>query len=123
MVDRGLLPKSDLPDAYPYLQDIAGLQSGLLDTDVSLSASAETSSGLITDLNAFLSGATTELTALVGSSAVAHITSLPSTDLLPSLGALFANPLDLISFCGLASGSAGFCIMDTSETVSQSGLR
>src|ERR1700733_5531508 len=37
-VDLGMLPTADLPNAYPYLPDVAGLQSGLLDTGMSTSA-------------------------------------------------------------------------------------
>ena len=102
-VDLGLLPAADLPNAYPYLPDVAGLQSGLLDTGVSTSAaSAETSgaldiSGVLAELTAYLPGATSDLSALIGSSATAELTSLLTADLLPSLTTLFANPLDLLS--------------------------
>jgi diacyltrehalose acyltransferase len=102
-VDLGMLPTADLPNAYPYLPDVAGLQSGLLDTGMSTSAaSAETTgaldiNGLLADLTTYLPGATSDLSALIGSSATAELTSLLTADLLPSLTALFANPLDLLS--------------------------
>jgi diacyltrehalose acyltransferase len=111
MVDLGLLPESDLPDAYPYLPDLSGLESGLLDTGVSASSAMETPSalfgdlsselnisGLLADLNTYLPGATSALTALFDSSAAADVTSLLTADLPPNLTALFANPLDLLSF-------------------------
>jgi diacyltrehalose acyltransferase len=102
-VDLGLLPTADLPNAYPYLPDVAGLQSGLLDTGISTSAAtAEPSgalaiSGLLADLTTYLPGATSDLSALIGSSATAELTSLLTADLLPSLTTLFANPVDLLS--------------------------
>jgi hypothetical protein len=102
-VDLGLLPTADLPNAYPYLPDVAGLESGLLDTGISTSAaSAETTgaldiSGVLAELTSYLPGATSDLSALIGSSATAELTSLLTADLLPSLTTLFANPLDLLS--------------------------
>jgi hypothetical protein len=102
-VDLGLLPTADLPNAYPYLPDVAGLESGLLDTGISTSAaSAETAgaldiSGVLADLTTYLPGASSDLSALIGSSATAELTSLLTADLLPSLTTLFANPLDLLS--------------------------
>ena len=60
-VDMGMLPTSELPNAYPYLPDLSGLMSGST-ADVAAPADAA------------LSG-----------------------DLLSSLTALFANPLDFMS--------------------------
>jgi diacyltrehalose acyltransferase len=110
-VDLGLLPQSDLPDAYPYLPDVSGLESGLLGSGVSASTDAPASSAqlgdlsapltfgtLLGDLNTYLPGVTSDLTALFGSGAAADLTSLLSADLLPSLTGLFANPLDFLSF-------------------------
>ncbi|MEO8814689.1 MAG: PE-PPE domain-containing protein [Mycobacterium sp.] len=62
-VDLGMLPASQLPNLYPYLPDLAGLQSG--STVIGLvppSAEAEASSfsTLLGDLNAYLPGAGTE---------------------------------------------------------------
>lgn len=97
-VDLGMLPQSDLPDVYPYVPDVSGLESGLLDAPLSASSAAAMSSaslgdlssqltfgGLLSDLNTLFSGATTELTSLL------------SAD-LPTLAGLFANPLDFLSF-------------------------
>jgi diacyltrehalose acyltransferase len=110
-VDLGLLPESDLPDAYPYLPDVSGLESGLLDSEVSASTAASASSALLGDLsapltfgtllgdlNTYLPGVTSDITALFGSGAAADLTSLLSADLLPSLTGLFTNPLDFLSF-------------------------
>jgi hypothetical protein len=98
-VDLGLLPESDLPDAYPYLPDVPGLESGLLDGDVSASTAAAASTALAGDLSgqanlSALLGDATGLGALFGSSAVTELTSQLSAD----LSALLANPLDLLSF-------------------------
>jgi hypothetical protein len=94
-VDLGLLPESDLPDAYPYLPDVTGLESGLLDGDVPASAVAAESSALVeTNLSALSADATTGLSALFGSSAAADLTSQLSADLT----ALLANPADFLSF-------------------------
>lgn len=97
-VDLGLLPQSDLPDVYPYVPDVSGLESGLLDAPLSASSDAAMSSaslgdlssqlnfgGLLSDLNTLFPGATTELTSLLGAD-------------LPTLAGLFANPLDFLSF-------------------------
>jgi diacyltrehalose acyltransferase len=103
-VDLGMLPTADLPNAYPYLPDVAGLESGLLNTGISTSASsAETAgaldiSGLPAALSTYLPGATSDLSALIGSSGAAELTSVLTADLLPSLTTLFANPLDLLSW-------------------------
>jgi hypothetical protein len=51
-------------------------------------------SALLADLSTY---ATTELSALFGSSTAADIASLSSTDLLSSLAGLFANPVDFLS--------------------------
>ena len=102
-VDLGMLPVSDLPNVYPYLPDVAGLQSGLLDTGMSTSAATAEStgtldiSGLLADLTTYLPGATSDLSALIGSTATAELSSFLTADLLPSLTTLFANPLDLLS--------------------------
>jgi diacyltrehalose acyltransferase len=82
MVDLGLLPESDLPDAYPYLPDVSGLESGLLDTGVSASSDTSASSTLLGDL-----GLSTLLTDLN--------TYLPSA--ANELTNLFANPFDFLS--------------------------
>lgn len=84
-VDLGMLPTSDLPNAYPYLPDIAGLESG------SVGAAAASA----------LPGASAlagDLSALFGSGTASDVTSLLSTDLLSSLTGLFANPVDFLSF-------------------------
>jgi diacyltrehalose acyltransferase len=86
MVDLGLLPESDLPDAYPYLPDVSGLESGLLDTGVSASSDTETPSALLGDLSSELnlSGLLAELN-----------TYLPGA--ASEFTALFANPFDFLS--------------------------
>jgi hypothetical protein len=73
LVDLGILPQSDLPDLYPYLPDIAGLQAGLLTDDALaatyasesanalISALATSSSPLASELSAYLPGAATQL--------------------------------------------------------------
>jgi diacyltrehalose acyltransferase len=102
-VDLGMLPTADLPNAYPYLPDVPGLESGLLDTGISTSgSSAETAgaldiSGLLAALSTYLPGTTADLSALIGSSGAAELTSVLTADLLPSLTTLFANPVDLLS--------------------------
>lgn len=97
-VDLGLLPQSDLPDVYPYVPDVSGLEAGLLNTPVSASSDAATASAslgdltsqlnfgeLLSDLNTLFPGATTGLASLL------------TTD-LPTLAGLFSNPFDLLSF-------------------------
>jgi diacyltrehalose acyltransferase len=86
MVDLGLLPESDLPDAYPYLPDVSGLESGLLDSAVPASFAAETSSTLLGDLGGALnlSELLTDLNIYLPSAA-------------SDLTALFANPFDFLS--------------------------
>ena len=110
MVDMGQLPKSDLPDAYPYLPDLSGLQANSLAAVSVLPSTAASSallgdltgqldlSALTADVNTFLSDATSLLAGLFGSSAAADLTSLVSTELLPSLTTLFASPLDFLGF-------------------------
>jgi diacyltrehalose acyltransferase len=96
-VDLGMLPTSDLPNLYPYLPDVAGLESGMLDAPISgASASAETTGAM--DISGLLAGATSDLSALIGSGAPTELTSWLNADLLPSLTTLFTNPLDLLSF-------------------------
>jgi hypothetical protein len=107
-VDMGMLPTSDLPDLYPYLPDVSGLQSGSVGGEISAAATASSVpladssaplslGALLGDLNAYLPGVTSELTPLLGSTAAADLSSLLSADLLPGLAALLANPLDLLS--------------------------
>lgn len=96
MVDLGMLPTSDLPNAYPYLPDISGLQSGSVAAAASAVPAASAVVGdlsgqpnlsaLLTDLSTY---ATAELSALFGSSTAADIASLSSTDLLSGLTGLF----------------------------------
>jgi hypothetical protein len=73
LVDLGILPQSDLSSLYPYVPDIAGLESGdatsLAGATADASASyaalvadlADSSSPLATDLSAFLPGLATDL--------------------------------------------------------------
>ena len=90
-VDLGMLPTSDLPNLYPYLPDVSGLESGA----VSMTAAATTAAAVpaATSLSAvwadLSSYATTELGALFGSGTVADLTSSLSTDLLSGLTGLF----------------------------------
>ncbi len=96
MVDLGMLPTSDLPNAYPYLPDISGLESGSVGASVSALPTASALAGdlsgqpnlsaLLADLSTY---ATAELSALFGSSAATDVASLSSTDLLSSLAGLF----------------------------------
>ena len=97
-VDLGMLPTSDLPNLYPYLPDVAGLQSGAVGGEVPAAASASSVpladssaplslGALLGDLNAYLPGITSELTPLLGSTAAAELSSMLSADLLPSLAA------------------------------------
>jgi hypothetical protein len=104
MVDMGLLPTQDLPDAYPYLPDVSGLESGSAATSAAATAAsalagdvggATSASALSADVSTYL---TTELHALFGSGAATELTSMLSSDFLPSLTALLGNPLDLLSF-------------------------
>lgn len=104
MVDMGLLPTQDLPDAYPYLPDVSGLESGSAGTSASVTAAsaladevggATSVSALSADVSTYL---TTELNTLFGAGAATELTSMLSSDFLPSLTALLGNPLDLLSF-------------------------
>jgi diacyltrehalose acyltransferase len=73
LVDLGILPQSDLSDLYPYVPDVAGLQSGLLTSDALATADATasanalaadlaaSSSPLASELSAVLPGAATDL--------------------------------------------------------------
>ncbi|MFZ0716037.1 PE-PPE domain-containing protein [Mycobacterium sp.] len=78
LVDMGILPQSDLPDLYPYVPDVAGLEAGALTSstsasdalaalDASDSASAlasdlaNSSSPLASELSAYLPGFATDL--------------------------------------------------------------
>jgi diacyltrehalose acyltransferase len=76
LVDLGILPQSDLSDLYPYVPDVAGLESSGLspltsdavataDASASLSALtsdlADSSSPLATELSAYLPGAASDL--------------------------------------------------------------
>src|SRR5581483_10211599 len=99
------LPTSDLPNAYPYLPDIPGLQSGSVGAAASVLPAASALAGdmsgqpnlsaLLADLSTYT---TTELSALFGSNTAADVTSALSADLLSSLTGLFANPADFLSF-------------------------
>jgi diacyltrehalose acyltransferase len=80
MVDLGQLPASDLPNAYPYLPDMAGLQSG----SVASAASTLPAAG--------------EISGLFGSQALTDAAHSLSADLLSSLTGLFTNPFDFGSF-------------------------
>jgi diacyltrehalose acyltransferase len=110
-VDLGLLPTSDLPNLYPYLPDVSGLESGSVGGEASASAATSASSvpledvsapvsfgALLGDLNTYLPGLTSDVTALLGSSATTDVSSLLSTDLLPGLAGLLTNSLDFLSF-------------------------
>jgi diacyltrehalose acyltransferase len=98
-VDMGQLPTSDLPNAYPYLPDISGLQSGSVGAAASVVPTASGLAGelsgqpnlstLLADISAYT---TAELSALFGSNTAADVTSALSADLLSSLTGLFANP-------------------------------
>ncbi len=75
LVDLGILPQSDLLDLYPYVPDIAGLQSGSVTSDAVATADATASlnalvadladapnlGSLGTELSAYLPGAATGL--------------------------------------------------------------
>ena len=90
-VDLGMLPTSDLPNLYPYLPDVAGLESGSVSTTAAATTAAAVPaasalSAVWADLSSY---ATTELGALFGSSTAADLTSSLSTDLLSGLTSLF----------------------------------
>ena len=104
MVDIGLLPTQDLPDAYPYLPDVSGLESGAAGTSAAVTAAsalagevggATSVSALSADVSTYL---TAELNTLFGAGAATELTSMLSSDFLPSLTALLGNPLDMLSF-------------------------
>ena len=73
LVDEGILPQSDQSDLYPYVPDVAGLESGSLTSDATATADASTSANalvsdladssnpLASELSAYLPGAATEL--------------------------------------------------------------
>jgi hypothetical protein len=104
-VDLGLLPTSDLPNLYPYLPDVAGLESGAVGGEIPASAASAATAASALAENASLSGwlgdvstyATTELSGLFGPNAATEITSMLGADLLPSLTTLLGNSLDLFS--------------------------
>jgi diacyltrehalose acyltransferase len=87
-VDLGMLPTSDLPNLYPYLPDLAGLESGsgAAATTAAAVPAASSLAAVWADLSSY---ATTELSALFGSSTAADLTSSLSTDLLSGLTGLF----------------------------------
>jgi diacyltrehalose acyltransferase len=76
-VDLGMLPTSDLPNLYPYLPDIAGLESGSVGA-ATTAAAVPAAGAAWADLSSYL---TTELGALFGSST--------APDLLSGLTGLF----------------------------------
>jgi hypothetical protein len=74
-VDMGMLPTSDLPNLYPYLPDLSGLESGSVGaaaTTAATAAALPAASVLWADLSSY---ATTELGALFGSSTAADLLS------------------------------------------------
>lgn len=74
-VDMGMLPTSDLPNLYPYLPDLSGLESGSVGaaaTTAATAAALPAASALWADLSSY---ATTELGALFGSSTAADLLS------------------------------------------------
>jgi diacyltrehalose acyltransferase len=80
-VDLGILPTSDLPDLYPYLPDVSGLESGSVGSAAAIAAAtaALPSAGTLwADISSY---ATTELGTLFGSST--------ASDLLSGLTGLF----------------------------------
>jgi hypothetical protein len=90
-VDLGILPTSDLPNLYPYLPDLSGLESGSVSTTAAATTAAAVPaasalSAVWADLSSY---ATTELSALFGFSTAADLTSSLSTDLLSGLTGLF----------------------------------
>lgn len=70
-VDLGMLPTSDLPNLYPYLPDLAGLESGSVAAATTAAAVPAAGAGWA-DLSSYL---TTELGALFGSSTAADLLS------------------------------------------------
>jgi hypothetical protein len=66
LVDLGILPQSDLPDLYPYVPDVAGLDAGALTNDAAALMDASSSaSALVTDLAASSSPLAPELSAFL----------------------------------------------------------
>jgi diacyltrehalose acyltransferase len=100
MVDLGMLPTSELPNAYPYLPDIPGLQAGsAAATAASTVAEDLTGQANLSTVWAELSSyATTELSALLGSGAATDVASSLSADLMSGLTGLFTNPMDFLAF-------------------------
>jgi diacyltrehalose acyltransferase len=88
-VDLGMLPTSDLPNLYPYLPDLSGLESGSVGAAATTAAAVPAASSLAAVWADLSSYATTELSALFGSSTAADLTSSLSTDLLSGLTGLF----------------------------------
>jgi hypothetical protein len=88
-VDLGMLPTSDLPNLYPYLPDVAGLESGSVGAAATTAAAVPAASALSAVWADLSSYATTELGALFGSGTAADLTSSLSTDLLSGLTGLF----------------------------------
>jgi diacyltrehalose acyltransferase len=79
LVDLGILPQSDLSDLYPYVPDVAGLESGLspLTSDATATADASASLAALTsdlsgsdlaDLSPYLTAAATGLADLFSGS-------------------------------------------------------
>jgi hypothetical protein len=79
LVDLGFLPQSDLSDLYPYVPDVAGLESDLspltsdatatADASASLSAlTSDLSTSNLADLSPFLTSAATEMASLFANS-------------------------------------------------------
>jgi diacyltrehalose acyltransferase len=88
-VDMGILPASDLPNLYPYLPDVAGLQSGSVGSAAAIAAAAAalpSTSVLWADLSSYV---TTELGSLFGAGTASDLASSLSTDLLSNLTGLF----------------------------------
>ena len=74
-VDMGMLPTSDLPNLYPYLPDLSGLESGSVGaaaTTAATAAALPAASAVWTDLSSYV---TTELGALFGSNTAADLLS------------------------------------------------
>ena len=70
-VDLGMLPTSDLPNLYPYLPDLAGLESGSV-AAATTAAALPAAGAAWADLSSY---ATTELGALFGPSTAADLLS------------------------------------------------
>jgi hypothetical protein len=88
-VDMGMLPTSDLPNLYPYLPDLSGLESGSVGASATTAATAAAlpaAGTLWADLSSY---ATTELGAMFGTGTASDLASSLSTDLLSALSGLF----------------------------------